>query len=63
MKKKKIFYSYFGSYQIASLFHMNIYMGASIVGKQDRPSLIVEPSPPPPTAPQIAQNKNILAHI
>ena len=30
------------SYQIASLFHMYIYMGERIAGKQDRFSLIIE---------------------
>ena len=29
-------------YQIASLFHMYIYMGERIAGKQDRFSLIIE---------------------
>ena len=37
------------SYQIASLFHMYIYMGERIAGKQDRSSLIIED---PPQGPQ-----------
>ena len=39
------------SYQIASLFHMYIYMGEWIAGEQDRPSLIIED---PLRAPKIA---------
>ena len=41
------------SYQIASLFHMTLYidMGERITGKQDRPSLIIED---PLRAPKIA---------
>ena len=41
------------SYQIASLFHMYIYMGERIDGEQDRPSLIIED---PLRAPKIAPN-------
>ena len=37
------------SYQIASLFHMYIYMGERIAGKQDRFSVIIED---PPQGPQ-----------
>ena len=51
------------SSQIASLFHMYIYMGERIAGNQDRFSLIIED---PLTAPQIAQHIHIfciLAHI
>ena len=40
------------SYQIASLFHMYIYMGERIAGKQDRFSLIIED---PLRAPKIPQ--------
>ena len=40
------------SYQIASLFDMNIDMGERIAGKQDRSCLIIED---PIRAPQIAQ--------
>ena len=50
------------SYQIASLFHMYIDMGARIAGKQDRFSLIIED---PLRAPKYPQNKHffyILAH-
>ena len=39
------------SYQIASLFHMYIYMGERIAGEQDRPCLIIED---PLRAPKIA---------
>ena len=47
MKKKFLFFSYFGFklnlfYQIVSLFDMYIDMGERIAGKQDRPSLIIE---------------------
>ena len=47
MKKSIIFFIFWGlnlkiSYQIASLFHMCIYMGERIAGKQDRSSLIIE---------------------
>ena len=46
-EKKYIFVHILGlnlkiSYQIASLFHMYIYMGERIAGKQDRFSLIIE---------------------
>ena len=50
------------SYQIASLFHMYIYMGERIAGKQDRFSLIIED---PSGAPKYLQNIHffyILAH-
>ena len=45
--KKSIFFPIFwginlkNSYQIASLFHMYIYMGERIAGKQDRSSLYI----------------------
>ena len=46
-EKKYYFFHILGlnlkiSYQIASLFHMYIYMGERIAGKQDRSSLIIE---------------------
>ena len=41
------------SYQIASLFHMDIDMGERIAGKQDRFSLIIEDAL---TAPKYLQN-------
>ena len=47
------------SYQIASLFDMNIDMGERIAEKQDRPRLIIE-DPPPLRAHQVAQNINFL---
>ena len=34
-----------------SLFHMHIDMGDRIVGKQDRPNLIIEAPPPRPPGP------------
>ena len=45
--KKVLFFHILGlnlkiSYHIASLFHMYIYMGERIAGKQDRSSLIIE---------------------
>ena len=46
--KKSIFFLHIlglnlkNSYQIASLFHMYIYMGERIAGKQDMSSLIIE---------------------
>ena len=45
------------SYQIASLFHMYIYMGERIAGEQDRPSLIIED---PLRAPKIAPKYTFL---
>ena len=56
MKKSIIFFHILGlnlsdSYQIACLFHMYIYMGERIAGKQDRPGLIIED---PLRAPKIA---------
>ena len=56
MKKSIIFFIFLGldlkiSDQIASFFHMYIYMGERIAGKQDRPSLIIED---PLRAPKIA---------
>ena len=46
MKKRYIFFAYFGfkqiSYPIVSLFDMDIDMDERIAGKQDRPSLIIE---------------------
>ena len=48
------------SYQIASLFHMYIYMGERIAGEQDRPSLIIED---PLRAPKIAPKYTFLLHF
>ena len=44
MKKKYIFFSYFGFKlkKIVSLFDMYMDMGERIARKQDRPSLIIE---------------------
>ena len=45
------------SYQIASLFHMYIYMGERIAGKQDRFSLIIEdPLRAPKIPPKYTKN-------
>ena len=44
------------SYQIASLFHMYIYMGERIAGKQDRFSLIIEDPLRPQNTPKIYKN-------
>ena len=45
------------SYQIASLFHMYIYMGERIAGKQDRSSLIIEdPLRAPKIPPKYPEN-------
>ena len=51
MKRNIIFCHILGlnlkiSYQIASLFHMYIYMGERIAGEQDRPSLKTLSGPP-----------------
>ena len=63
--KKILFLSYFGlnlkiSYQIASLFHMYIYMGERIAGEQDRPCLNIED---PLRAPKIAPKYTFLLHF
>ena len=60
-EKKYYFFHILGlnlsdSYQIASLFHMYIYMGERIAGKQDRPGLIIED---PLRAPKIAPKYTI----
>ena len=57
MKKKYYLFHILGlnlkmSYQIASLFHMHIYMGERIAGKQDRFSLIIEDPSGPQKYPQ-----------
>ena len=52
-------FNFKSSFQIVSLFHMYIDMGAMIAGEQDGLGLIIEcllPPPPPPPAPQIAKN-------
>ena len=66
-EKKVLFFHILGlnlkmSYQIASLFHMYIYMGEWIAGKQDRFSLIIEDPSGPPKYPQNIYFFNILAH-
>ena len=51
------------SYQIASLFHVYIYMGERIAGKQDRFSLIIEDPLRAPKIPPKYTFFYILAHI
>ena len=63
--KKSIFFHILGlnlkmSYQIASLFHMYIYMGERIAGKQDRFSLIIED---PLWAPKISPKYTFFVHF
>ena len=65
MKKVLFFFHILGlnlkiSYQIASLFHMYIYMGERIAGKQDRSSLIVED---PLRAPKIPPKYTFFLHF
>ena len=48
------------SYQIASLFHMYIYMGERIAGKQDRFSLVIED---PLRAPKIPPKYILLLQV
>ena len=69
MKKKYYFCHILGlnlkmSYQIASLFHMTLYidMGERIAGNQDRFSLIIEDPLRAPKYPQNIHFFYILAH-
>ena len=67
MKKAFFFFHILGlnlqiSYQIASLFHMYIYMGERIAVKQDRSSLIIEDPLRAPKIPPKYTFFYILAH-